>query len=113
MALLKKIVEQSSFYLLGNIISIIIGFFFKIYVSNILGTEAIGLYALGITMIGVLGIFLSFGFGNGLVRFVSKYNATNNFYSIFNYIANTTFINFCVVVPVSISFFFISRIYCL
>ena len=80
MALLKKIVEQSSFYLLGNIISIIIGFFFKIYVSNILGTEAIGLYALGITMIGVLGIFLSFGFGNGLVRFVSKYNATNNFY---------------------------------
>jgi O-antigen/teichoic acid export membrane protein len=105
MALLKKIVEQSSFYLLGNIVSIIIGFFFKIYVSNILGTEAIGLYALGITMIGVLGIFFSFGFGNGLVRFVSKYNATNNFYSIFNYIANTTFINFCVVVPVSISFF--------
>ena len=27
------------------------------------------------------------------------------FYSIFNYIANTTFINLCVVVPVSISFF--------
>ena len=105
MALLKKIVEQSSFYLLGNLISIIIGFFFKIYVSNILGTEAIGLYALGVTMIGVLGIFFSFGFGNGLVRFVSKYNATNNFHSIFNYITNTTFINFCVVVPVSISFF--------
>ena len=105
MALLKKIVDQSSFYLLGNIISIIVGFFFKIYVSNVLGTEAIGLYALGVTLVGVMGIFLTFGFGNGLVRFISKYNATNSFHNLFYYIINTSFINLCVVVPVSISFF--------
>ena len=109
MALLKKIVDQSSFYLLGNIISIIVGFFFKIYVSNVLGTEAIGLYALGITMIGVVSIFLTFGFGNGLVRFISKYNATNSFLNLFYYIINTSFINLCVVVPISFSFFFFSK----
>ena len=53
-----------------------------------LGTEAIGLYALGITMIGVVSIFLTFGFGNGL-SFISKYNATNSFLNLFYYIINT------------------------
>ena len=66
MSLVKKIVGQSAVYFLGTVISVIVGFFFKIYLSRILGADALGIYSLGITTIGVLGIFLSFGMAMGL-----------------------------------------------
>ena len=60
MSLVKKIVGQSAVYFLGAVISVIVGFFFKVYLSRVLGADALGIYSLGITTIGVLGIFLSF-----------------------------------------------------
>ena len=106
MSLVKKIVGQSTVYFLGTIISVIVGFFFKIYLSRILGADALGIYSLGITAIGVLGIFLSFGYGNGLIRFVSKYKATQSYNYLISYLANTSIINLCVVLPVSFLFYF-------
>ena len=58
MSLVKKIVDQSTVYFIGTVISVIVGFFFKIYLSRVLGADALGIYSLGITTIGILGIFL-------------------------------------------------------
>ena len=110
MSLVKKIVDQSTVYFLGSVISVIVGFFFKIYLSRILGADALGIYSLGITTIGILGIFLSFGYGNGLIRFISKYNATQNYNKLISYLTNTSIINLCVVLPVSFLFYFFPEI---
>ncbi len=110
MSLVKKIVGQSAVYFLGTVISVIVGFFFKVYLSRVLGADALGIYSLGITTIGVLGIFLSFGYGNGLIRFVSKYKATQNYNKLLSYLTNTSIINLCVVLPISILFYFFPEI---
>ena len=112
MSLVKKIVGQSAVYFFGTVISVIVGFFFKVYLSRILGADALGIYSLGITIIGVLGIFLSFGYGNGLIRFVSKYKATQNYNNLISYLTNTSIINLCVVLPLLSYFIFFSRNYC-
>lgn len=110
MSLVKKIVGQSAVYFLGTVISVIVGFFFKVYLSRVLGADALGIYSLGITTIGVLGIFLSFGYGNGLIRFISKYKATQNYNKLLSYLTNTSIINLCVVLPISILFYFFPEI---
>ncbi|MBH83359.1 MAG: hypothetical protein CMP70_01625 [Flavobacteriales bacterium] len=110
MSLVKKIVGQSAVYFFGAVITVIVGFFFKVYLSRILGANALGIYSLGITTIGVLGIFLSFGYGNGLIRFVSKYNANQNYNNLLSYLTNTSIINLCVVLPISFLFYFFPEI---
>ena len=110
MSLIKKIVGQSAVYFIGTVIAVIIGFFFKIYLSRTLGADALGIYSLGLTAISVLGIFLSLGYGNGLVRFISKYKATQNNEKLVYYISNTTIINICIVVPFSICFYLFPEI---
>ena len=110
MSLVKKIVGQSAVYFLGTVISVIVGFFFKVYLSRVLGADALGIYSLGITTIGVLGIFLSFGYGNGLIRFVSKYKATQNYNTLISYLTNTSIINLCVVLPMSFLFYFFPEV---
>ena len=110
MSLVKKIVGQSAVYFLGTVISVIVGFFFKVYLSRVLGADGLGIYSLGITTIGVLGIFLSFGYGNGLIRFISKYKATQNYNKLLSYLTNTSIINLCVVLPISILFYFFPEI---
>ena len=109
MSLVKKIVGQSAVYFLGTVISVIVGFFFKVYLSRVLGADGLGIYSLGITTIGVLGIFLSFGYGNGLIRFISKYKATQNYNKLLSYLTNTSIINLCIVLPISILFYFFTE----
>ena len=83
---------------------LLLGFFFKIYLSRILGADALGIYSLGITVISVLGIFLSLGYGNGLIRFVSKYKATKQTGRLSTYIVSTILINTLIVVPLFLVF---------
>lgn len=110
MSLIKKIVGQSAVYFIGTVIVVIVGFFFKIYLSRILGADALGIYSLGLTAISVLGIFLSLGYGNGLIRFISKYKATNSKEQLTNYVGNTFIINLCIVVPLSVCFYLFPNI---
>lgn len=105
MSLIKKIVNQSAVYFFGTVISVAIGFFFKIYLSRELGAEAIGIYSLGLSVISILGIFMSLGYGNGLVRFVSKYNAKKDKVGLTHYINSTSVINLLIAAPLSVCFF--------
>ncbi len=106
MSILKKIVSQSVVFFIGSIISVFIGFFFKIYLSNYLGAEGLGLFTLGMSLLGILGIFLSLGYGNGLVKFVSKYTAQNNHSRLFSYLNKSLTINGLISFTLSAFFFY-------
>ena len=106
MSIAKKITGQAGIYFAGTLFSVAIGFFFKIYISKKLGADMLGIYALGMTVVTVLSVFLSLGLGNGLVRFVSKYLAQNNYSQLHTYLRKTLSITLVMSV-VSSSLFFL------
>lgn len=65
--------RQSAIYFAGTILTAAAGYFFRIYLAHTLGPEALGLYALGMTVIGFLGLFTAFGLPTAAARFVSEY----------------------------------------
>jgi O-antigen/teichoic acid export membrane protein len=71
--------RHSSVYFSGRMFALATGYFFKIYLTRELGAEALGTYALGLTIIGSLGIFNAFGLSRSATRFVSAYRATGQY----------------------------------
>ena len=49
------------------------------YLARVLGAEDLGLYALGVTLIGFLGVFNTLGLPGSAVRFVATYHAAGKF----------------------------------
>lgn len=105
MSILKKIVSQSAIYFIGTIFSVLVGFFFKVYISTILGAEGLGLFALGVSSISIASIFLTWGYGNGLIRFISKYAASKDYSRLYFYIKKTFLINLLMVAGLSSVYF--------
>ena len=70
-----KISRQSGVFFAGTLFSVASAYFFKIYLARVLGAEGLGLYALGITLVGFLGVFNALGLPQAAVRFVSVYTA--------------------------------------
>ena len=64
---------QSSVYFAGTIFTSAAGYFFKVYLARKLGAEALGIYALGMTIVGFLGLFNALGLPTAAARFVSAY----------------------------------------
>lgn len=52
---------------------------FKVYLARVLGAEALGIYALGMTLVAFLGVFNTLGLAQSAVRFVAAYNASRKF----------------------------------
>lgn len=71
--------RQSGVFFAGTIFTVVLGYFFKVYLARVLGPEDLGLYALGITMVGFLGIFNTLGLPQSAVRFVASYHAAGKF----------------------------------
>ncbi len=71
-----QISRHSSVFFAGTMFTAAIGYLFKIYLARKLGAEALGLYALGMTIIGFLGLFSGLGMSQSAVRFVALYTAT-------------------------------------
>src|SRR5258708_20973989 len=63
----------------GTILTAGAGYFFKIYLARRLGPEAVGLYALGMSIVGFLGLFNAVGLPTAAARFVSEYSARGEF----------------------------------
>jgi len=78
-AKMGSISRQSSIYFAGTLLTAAAGYFFKIYMARKLGAEALGLYALGMTVVGFLGLFNSLGFPSAAARFVAEYSATKKY----------------------------------
>jgi len=74
-----RISRQSLVFFAGTIFTASAGYLFKIYLARSLGAESLGVYALGMTIAGLLGIFNGLGLPQTAVRFVSAYAATRRF----------------------------------
>lgn len=71
--------RQSGIYFAGTLFTAGFGYIFKVYLARFLGAEALGLYALGITLTGMLGIFNTLGLPGSAMRFVAEYQAAGRF----------------------------------
>ena len=68
--------RNSGVYFAGTVFSVGLGYLFKIYLARVLGAEDLGLYALGMTLVGFFGIFNTLGLPNSTLRFVAAYSAS-------------------------------------
>jgi O-antigen/teichoic acid export membrane protein len=71
--------RQSGIFFAGTVFTIALGYLFKIYIARKLGPADLGLYALGMTLIGLLGIFNTLGLPQSAVRFVAAYRSAGRF----------------------------------
>jgi O-antigen/teichoic acid export membrane protein len=71
--------RQSGVFFAGTVFTIAFGYVFKVYLARVLGAEELGLYALGATLIGFLGIFNTLGLPQTAMRFVASYQAAGRF----------------------------------
>ncbi len=67
--------RQSGFFFAGTLFTTALSYLFKVYLARVLGPEELGIYALGVTLIGFLGIFNTLGLPHSAVRFVASYRA--------------------------------------
>ena len=74
-----RISRQSGIVFVGTIFAAVFGYSFKVYLARTLGAEALGLYALGMTIISFLGIINVLGLPEAAVRFVALYSASQKF----------------------------------
>ncbi|HEY1677609.1 MAG TPA: flippase [Candidatus Sulfotelmatobacter sp.] len=74
-----RISRQSGIAFAGTIFTALLGYGFKVYLARVLGAEALGLYALGVTIISFLGMVNVLGLPESAVRFVAVYSASKRF----------------------------------
>src|ERR1700690_2072343 len=74
-----QISRHSAIFFLGMLVTAAAGYLFKIYVARVLGASALGVYALGMTLVGFFGLFNGLGLPQTAARFVAAYSATGQF----------------------------------
>jgi O-antigen/teichoic acid export membrane protein len=74
-----RISRHSGIAFAGTIFTAATGYGFKIYIARSLGAEALGLYALGMTIVSFMGIVNGMGLPESAVRFVASYTASKRF----------------------------------
>ena len=75
-AQIGHISRHSGVFFAGAIFRLATGYLFKVYLARALGAELLGIYALGMTVIGFVGIFNGLGLPQSAVRFVALYRAS-------------------------------------
>ncbi len=71
-----QISRQSGVFFAGTLFTTAAAYFFKIYLARVLGAEALGIYALGMTVGGVLGIIAAMGLPQAAARYAAVYRGT-------------------------------------
>lgn len=71
--------RQSGVFFAGTLFTAAFGYVFKVYLARVLGAADLGLYTLGVTLIGFFGIFNTLGLPQSAVRFVAAYSAGGKF----------------------------------
>ena len=74
-----RVSRQSGIVFAGTIFTAVLGYVFKVSLDRVLGANALGLYALGMTIIGFLGIVNVLGLPDAALRFVAQYAAEEKF----------------------------------
>ena len=86
---LGSISRQSFVYLAGTILATGAGYFFKIYLARALGAEILGIYALGMTIVGFVGVFNSLGLPTAASRFVAAYSAKGESWKVAGFLRSS------------------------
>ena len=74
----KKTVVNTTFVVMGfSLITRLLAFLFKVYLSRTLGAEALGLFSMGLAMFGLLTMLPSSGIPTTVSRRVAEYTAQN------------------------------------
>jgi O-antigen/teichoic acid export membrane protein len=68
--------RQSGIFFAGTIFTAAFGYVFKVYLARTLGAEALGIYALGMTVVGLIGAFGGLGLTWAASRFPAAYVST-------------------------------------
>src|SRR4051812_40261296 len=74
-ARMGQISRHSAAFFAGTIFTAGAGYLFKIFIAQRLGPEALGIYALGMTITGLMGLLNGPGLHQASVRFVATYVA--------------------------------------
>lgn len=74
-----QISRHSAVFFVGMLFTAAAGYLFKIYVARVLGAGALGIYALGMTLVGLFGLLNGLGLPQAAVRFVASYSATQQY----------------------------------
>jgi len=85
---MKSNFKNAVYNAIGFIFPVAVGLITTPYIVYKLGTETYGIYVLAISLMGMLS-FLDLGFGQGIIKFVSHYEAKNDYKKI-NEIVNTS-----------------------
>jgi len=64
-------------YLWGLVISTVISSIGTIFIANLLGSDAYGLYAIALSVPNLIGIFRDWGINSALTRYTAQYRAEN------------------------------------
>jgi O-antigen/teichoic acid export membrane protein len=70
-----QVSRQSAVFFAGTMFTAAAGYLFKIYVAHLLGAEGLGIYSLGMTVVGFFGVFATLGLPWAGSRFVAVYVA--------------------------------------
>ncbi len=89
---LKQIIRQSGIYFLGMVFTTVVGFFFKVYIARQLGASALGIYAMGLSIVALASGFSHIGLGSAGVRFISQYRTQKKWHFLRAYLQRTTLI---------------------
>jgi len=68
--------RQSGAFFVGAIFTAALGYVFRVYLARVLGAEALRIYALGMTVVGLLGIFGGLGLTSAASRFPLVYGGS-------------------------------------
>jgi O-antigen/teichoic acid export membrane protein len=82
--------RHSAVFFVGMIFRIGAGYLFKVYLARTLGPEPLGIFALGMTIIGFLGLFSGLGLPQAAVRFVAHYTASGKSEQLRQFLVSAT-----------------------
>jgi len=82
--------RHSGVFFIGTIFRIGAGYLFKVYLARTLGPEALGIYALGMTIVAFLGVVNGLGLPQAAVRFVSHYVAAGKITQLRQFLISAT-----------------------
>jgi len=89
---MKSNFRNAVYNAIGFVFPVLIGLFTTPYIVHKLNTEVYGIYVLAISLMGLLS-FLDLGFGQGIIKFVSHYEAKDDYQRINEIINTSLFIN--------------------
>lgn len=82
--------RHSAVFFVGTVFRIGAGYLFKVYLTRMLGPEPLGIYALGMTIVGFLGVFNTFGLPQAAVRFVAHYTSSKKTEQLRQFVVSAT-----------------------